>query len=74
MSKCIRCGKCEAVKRICYSCLDKWEEMRKAIWDYHETNYGKLTPDNLKVRQKDTKRLERIWKKDKGEFLMEMDK
>ena len=42
--------------------------MRNAIWDFHEKKYGKLSPDNLKVRQKETKKLEKLWRKDKAAF------
>ena len=42
--------------------------MRKLIWDYTEKKYGKLSADNLKICQKETKKLEAIWRKDKDKF------
>ncbi|MEX0595050.1 MAG: hypothetical protein WD512_01015 [Candidatus Paceibacterota bacterium] len=42
--------------------------MRKLIWDYHEKIYGKLSYENLKIRQEETKKLEKIWRKDKDKF------
>ena len=61
-------GDTYAGQRICSKCLLDWSAMRKQIWDYHEKIYGKLSNDNLKIRQKDTKRLEKIWRKDKDKF------
>jgi len=67
--KCIRCGRDTCGnKTICSRCLQDWSAMRKLIWDYHEKKYGKLSNDNLKIHQKDTKKLERIWRKDKDKF------
>lgn len=66
---CRRCGgDTYGSQSICSRCLSDWSAMRKLIWDYHEKIYGKLTNENLKIRQKDTKRLEKIWRKDKEKF------
>ena len=67
--KCKTCGK-DTVGNMnfCYGCLNDWSEMRKQIWNHHEKKYGKLSIDNLKIRQKYTKRLEAIWRKDKNKF------
>ena len=66
---CRRCGReTYGSQSICSKCLMDWSAMRKEIWDYHERIYGKLTKDNLKMRQKDTRRLEKIWRKDKNKF------
>ena len=66
---CRRCGgDTYGSRTICSRCLMGWSAMRKLIWDYHEKIYGKLSNDDLKIRQKDTKRLEKIWRKDKDKF------
>jgi len=67
--KCRTCGK-DTIGNMnfCYECLNNWSSMRKQIWNYHEEKYGKLSNNNLKIRQKDTKRLEAIWRKDKNKF------
>ena len=66
--KCIRCGDESWDGKICQSCMKNWKEMRKVIWDYHEKKYGKLNPDNLKIRQKETRKLEKLWRKNKVAF------
>lgn len=67
--KCIKCGReTYAGQRICSKCLLDWQTMRKQIWDYHDKKYGKLSTDNLKKRQKETKKLEKIWREDKDKF------
>ena len=66
---CRRCGKdTYGSQTICSKCLIDWSAMRKLIWDYHDKIYGKLSNDNLKTRQEETKKLERIWRKDKDKF------
>lgn len=63
--KCKYCGR-ETIgnSRVCHKCLMDWLTMRKQIWDYHENKYGKLTAENLKIRQKETRKLDRLWRKD----------
>lgn len=66
---CRRCGgDTYRTQTICSRCLSDWSAMRKLIWDCHEKIYGKLSPDNLKIRQEETKKLEKIWRKDKDKF------
>jgi len=66
---CKRCGgDTIGNQRICFRCLRDWSAMRKLIWDHTEKKYGKLSADNLKIRQKETKKLEAIWRKDKDKF------
>ena len=72
--KCRTCGNDTAGSmRFCQNCLYNWSKMRKVIWDYHEKKYGKLTGDNLLFRQKDTKRLEKIWRKNTNDFIVEIE-
>jgi len=73
--KCIRCGS-ETVgsMKICYSCLGKWSEMRETIFNILTKKYGKLSKDNHSIFVKETKRLEKIWRKDKRKFLDEINK
>ena len=66
---CKRCGgDTYGSQTICSRCLSDWSAMRKLIWVYTEKKYGKLSADNLKIRQKETKKLEAIWRKDKDKF------
>ena len=66
---CIRCGgETYGSQKICSRCLMDWSVMRKAIWDYHDKIVGKISKENLKFRQEDTKGLEKIWRKDKDKF------
>ena len=66
---CIRCGgDTFGNQKICSKCLMDWSAMRKVIWDYHSKKHGKISKENLAFRQKDTKRLEKIWRKDKNKF------
>jgi len=59
-------------QRFCSNCLNDWSEMRKMIWDYHTSKYGKISPDNLKIRQSETRRLDKLWRRDKDAFLLEV--
>ena len=43
--------------------------MRTIIWDYLTEKLGKFSPENQKTFVKETKRLEKVWRKDKTEFL-----
>lgn len=73
--KCIRCGnQTTGSYRICHTCLDDWGEMRGAVFNALQEKHGKLSPTNHKFFIKETKRLERIWRKDRGQFSIEIDK
>lgn len=75
MAKCIRCGNDNYNgRRICSSCLGKWTDMRSAIFDELQKKYGKLSPTNHPTFIKETKRLEKIWRKDKDAFAVELGK
>jgi hypothetical protein len=72
--KCIRCGEESTNKKICYSCLGKWTTMRSEIFDTLQNKYGKFSQENHSLFIKETKRLEKIWKKDKDKFIEEINK
>ena len=75
MSKCIRCGDdVFGTGKICSDCLNKYTEMGTRIFDKLQEKHEKLCADNLKLFQKERKRLERIWRKDKIKFEIELDK
>ena len=73
MAKCIRCGD-DALTgaRICPTCLCNWDDMRTTVFNALQDKYGKLNSQNHKFFIKETKRLERIWRKDKGKFEQEI--
>lgn len=74
MAKCTKCGDDTLTSsRICPSCLSNWSEMRTIIFNALQNKYGKLNPSNHKLFIKETKRLERIWRKDKEKFTNEID-
>jgi len=54
--------------RLCIKCQQDFTEMRKQIWYYHDKKYGKLTNENLKIRQQETKKLTNLWKKNPEKF------
>jgi hypothetical protein len=62
--KCKYCGR-ETVGgyRLCPACHNDFSKMRIEIWNYHDKKYGKLTAENLKIRQQETKKLTNLWKK-----------
>ncbi len=67
--KCKYCGReTSGSYTMCHSCMQDFTTMRNQIWDYHEKKYGKLTPENLKLRQKDSRRLSNVWKKNPEKF------
>ncbi|HRW22333.1 MAG TPA: hypothetical protein P5509_10190 [Bacteroidales bacterium] len=73
MAKCIRCGDDTLTgARICPTCLSNWSDMRTTVFNALQEKYGKLNPQNHKFFIKETKRLERIWRKDKGKFEQEI--
>ena len=61
-------------RRICPSCLSKWSDMRTLIFNTLTDVYGKMTQSNHPTFIKETKRLERIWRKDKEKFEIEINK
>ena len=69
--KCIRCGS-DQHKKICDTCLSKWSDMRSTIFNSLQKVHGKLSKDNHPIFIKETKRLEKIWKKDKDQFFKEI--
>jgi len=72
--KCLRCkNDTYGSHRICDACLSDYDKRRKLIWEHNEHNYGKLDKDNLAFYQKETKRLERLFKKNQAEFINETD-
>jgi hypothetical protein len=48
--------------------------MKVAVGNYLEGIHGKLSPVNLKAIQKETKRLVKLWRKDKNLLASEMSK
>jgi hypothetical protein len=71
--KCIRCGK-ENDRKICYACMDSWTEIRSLIFSTLEERHGKLSQINHPIFIKETKRLEKIWRKSKNDFAKEIEK
>lgn len=66
---CRRCGGATyGNQTICSKCLMDWSAMRKQAWDFIEKKLGKLSPENLKSYQKEMKKLEAVWRKDKDKF------
>lgn len=75
MAKCIRCGDDTLSSlKICSSCLCKWTDMRTIVLNTLESKYGKLSPINHQLFIKETKRLEKIWRKDNLQFTIEIEK
>lgn len=72
--KCIRCGDETMNRKICYRCMNDWTTMRTQVFDILQNKYGKLTQENHPLFIKEMKRLERIWRKDRNEFLKELNK
>jgi len=72
MSQCIRCHNDAANGKFCQSCLDNWAEMRTQVFDILQKKYGKMSPENHAIFIKETKRLEKIWRKDKEQFQTEL--
>ncbi|MDR2084359.1 MAG: hypothetical protein LBP67_05130 [Bacteroidales bacterium] len=75
MSKCVRCGdETPFSSAICDYCLDKWIEMRGYVFDALQDKYGMLSHENYQTFNKEMKRLDKIWKKDKAKFEEELNK
>lgn len=71
--KCIRCGVETPINaKICVQCLNKWGEMRAVIYDTLYEKYGRINQQNHDVFKNETKRLERIWRRDKEMFEIEI--
>ena len=74
MGKCRKCGEEARVNsRICNKCLDDWSNMRIEIFNKLQEKYGKMNQTNHPTFIKETKRLERIWRKDKQKFVTELE-
>lgn len=72
--KCKRChGDAWPNKSICPKCLSAWSNMRTIVWDYLQNKYGKLSPETLPILQKETRRLDKLWRKDKALFEKEIN-
>ena len=72
MSSCRKCGGESFGRRICTSCLRDWSTMRGDIFSYLQGKYGKMNRDNHPTFIKETKRLERIWRKDPEKLYQEI--
>lgn len=73
MGKCIRCG-CETYReRICRSCMNEWTEMRAKTYNTISKKYGMFSPENQVIFKKEMKRLEKIWRKNKDEWKLEIE-
>ncbi len=70
--KCIRCGDNQS-RKICYACLDKWTDMRTTIFETLVKLHGQLSKENHPIFIKETKRLEKIWRKDKDQFSIALE-
>ena len=71
--KCIRCGtETGGKQRICFSCLNSWSNMRLRAWEWIQDKHGELSQANLPIFQKEIRRLERIWRKDRAAFELEI--
>lgn len=67
--KCRTCGRdTVGSMNFCYKCLNDWSTMRKQSWVFIEKKLGKLSSENLKSYQKEMKKLEKVWRKDKNKF------
>ena len=76
MRTCIRCKEKNIFdnRRICSGCMKEWTTMRTTAFDVLESKYGKMNPENHPTFIKEMKRLEKIWKRDKDLFQLELDK
>ena len=76
MRTCIKCKEKNIFdnRRICSECMKEWTMMRTTAFDALESKYGKMNPENHPTFIKEMKRLEKIWKRDKDLFQLELDK
>jgi hypothetical protein len=54
--------------------MKEWTTMRTTAFDILESKYGKMNPENHPTFIKEMKRLEKIWKRDKDLFQLELGK
>jgi len=59
-------------KFVCPDCLSSWDKMRKQLFEFLENKYGKMCQANHPLFVKETKRLERMWRKDPSKFVAEI--
>ena len=73
--KCIICGTAIYVnnRKICLSCMDDWKNMKSECYDLLELKLGKFSFQNQVQFKKEMKRLENLWRKDKGKYLTEIE-
>lgn len=76
MRTCIKCKEKNIFdnRRICLGCMKEWTTMRTTVFDTLESKYGKMNPENHPTFIKEMKRLEKIWKRDKDLFQLELGK
>jgi hypothetical protein len=75
MAKCRTCENETGLgKRICYKCLSKWSDMRADAFEFLQSKYGKMSPENHPIITKEMKRLDRLWRKDIDKFYKEIHK
>lgn len=68
-----KCGKdAWPNRRVCPTCLSLWSEMRKQLFDFLENKHGKMCQLNHPLFIEETKRLERVWRKDPNKFVAEI--
>ncbi len=73
MSKCIRCAR-ESSERICEICTNNWVRMRTEVFNNLELKLGILSPGNHKTYASELVRMEDVWKSDKQQFKIELEK
>jgi hypothetical protein len=54
-------------------CLSDYSSMKIAIVTHLEGIHGKMNPGNLKTIQKETKRLVKLWRKDRSLLAAELN-
>lgn len=60
MARCKRCGvDLWPGRRVCYSCMKKWQENRTTAFNQAVEEIGPLGPDTLKAIQKRVKQIEK---------------
>jgi uncharacterized membrane protein YvbJ len=74
MARCRKCGiDVFRGKNICPGCLAEFTAMRKTAMKHIEKKYGKFSPQNLTISQKEMRRLTDIWRRDPLKFEMEVN-
>lgn len=72
MAKCIRCNEdipSYEDRKICRSCMNDWKQMRATNYSYCEKTIGKMEGEQFAPFQKEMKRLENIWKRNKEKWM-----